>query len=109
MNVADDDVEARLRRRGAAHGGEAGVEHELRHLLATSMCSSSGIIWIGSMPGALFHEKCGCASNMPGISVAPMPSMTVAPPCVALELPPSRDEPRVTCLMRLPWISTSPV
>ena len=51
--------------------------------MVTSMCSSSCIIWIGSMPGALFQERCRCASIRPGISVAPMPSMTVAPPCVA--------------------------
>ena len=28
---------------------------------------------------ASFHEKCVWASHMPGISVAPAPSMTVAP------------------------------
>ena len=50
--------------------------------MVTSMCSSSSIIWIGSMPGALFQERCRCASIMPGISVAPMPSITVAPPIV---------------------------
>jgi hypothetical protein len=77
--------------------------------MVTSMCSSSSIIWIGSIPGALFHDRCRCASIRPGINVAPMPSITVAPPCVALEPPPSREEPRVTCLMRLPWMRTSPV
>ena len=46
----------------------------------TSVCSSGGIIWIGSMPGALFQERCRWASQRPGISVAPMPSMTVCPP-----------------------------
>ena len=46
----------------------------------TSVCSSGGIIWIGSIPGALFQERCRCASQRPGISVAPIPSMTVWPP-----------------------------
>src|SRR5574337_1343291 len=73
----------------------------------TSVCSSGGIIWIGSMPGALFHERCRCASISPGMSVAPMPSMTVRPP------PPapgeSREAPLVTCRIRLPSTTTSPV
>ena len=48
--------------------------------MVTSMCSSISIMLMGSMPGALFQERCRWASIMPGISVAPMPSMTVAPP-----------------------------
>ena len=51
------------------------------------MCSSSSIIWIGSMPGALFQDRCRCASIRPGISVAPMPSITVAP-VAAVEVEP---------------------
>ena len=43
---------------------------------------------------------------MPGISVAPMPSITVAPEdVIGCE---KRDDPRVICLIRLPWTRTSP-
>ena len=35
--------------------------------------------WIESSDGWSFHEKCVCASTMPGINVAPAPSITVAP------------------------------
>lgn len=74
--------------------------------IVTSMCSSTSIIWIGSMPGALFHDRCRWASIMPGISVAPMPSITVAPDEVCdCE---KRAAPRVICLIRLPWTRTSP-
>ena len=59
------------------------------------------------MPGALFQDRCKWASTIPGINVAPLPSMTVALPCIGLA--PTRDEPRDTCLMRLPWMRTSPV
>ena len=53
--------------------------------MVTSMCSSSSIMLMGSMPGALFQERWRCASIMPGISVAPMPSITVAPEPVGRE------------------------
>ena len=43
-----------------------------------------------------------CASTMPGISVAPAPSMTVTPAVG------SERAPRPTRAMRLPWTSTSP-
>ena len=47
---------------------------------------------------------------MPGISVAPMPSMVCAPPEPLAAEDPKRDPPpRVICLMRLPCTSTSPV
>ena len=51
---------------------------------------------------ASFHEKWVCASHMPGMSVAPAPSITVAPlgASAALERPMVR--------MRLPWTSTLP-
>ena len=48
--------------------------------MVLSVCSSGGISWIGSMPGALFQDRCRCASIRPGISVAPPPSITVPPP-----------------------------
>jgi hypothetical protein len=66
-----------------------------------SVCSSGGIIWIGSMPGALFHERCRCASIMPGISVAPSPS-------ISTPAPRGGAAPRWTALMRLPWTVTAP-
>ena len=44
-----------------------------------------------------------CASTMPGISVAPAPSMTLSP-VIGMVRP-----PRATRLMRLPWTRTSPV
>jgi hypothetical protein len=69
------------------------------------MCSSTGIFWMGSTPGALFQERCRCASIIPGIKVAPMPSIVVPPPSPA----PKRELPLVTCLMRLPCTWTSPV
>ena len=58
------------------------------------------------MPGALFQERCRCASHRPGISVAPMPSITVWPPAPTEGM---REEPRVTERMRLPCTATSPV
>jgi hypothetical protein len=36
--------------------------------------------WMPESVAESFHEKCVCASTMPGISVAPPASMTVAPP-----------------------------
>ena len=52
---------------------------------------------------ASFHEKCVWASHMPGISVAPAPSITVAPPgAIGAVL-------RPTWRMRLPCTSTLPV
>src|ERR1700722_18318719 len=63
---------------------------------------------MGSMPGALFHDRCRWASHKPGIKVAPMPSMTVWPP-PTLNPGVRRDEPLVTCRIRFPWTETSPV
>jgi hypothetical protein len=37
------------------------------------------MVWMAASVAASFQEKCVCASHMPGISVAPAPSMTVAP------------------------------
>ena len=59
------------------------------------------------MPGALFHDRCKWPSIMPGMSVAPIPSMTVAAP---LDDEPLSDvAPRVMRLMRLPCTNTSPL
>src|ERR1700722_15660003 len=63
---------------------------------------------MGSMPGALFHDRCRWASHKPGIKVAPMPSMTVWPP-PTLNPGCRRDEPLVTCRIRFPCTTTSPV
>ena len=58
--------------------------------------------WMPSRVAELFHEKCVWASTMPGISVAPAPSITVAP-TVGID-----RVPRPTRRMRLPWTRTSP-
>ena len=89
---------------------QAAPTHEVqpasRYFLAIlahqSTCSSSGIVWMPASVAASFHEKCVCASHMPGISVAPAPSITVAPfgASAALERP--------TVRMRLPCTSTLP-
>src|SRR5687768_4465441 len=66
------------------------------------MCSSVGMRWIADRPGWSFQEKCVCASTMPGISVMPAQSTTIAPaPEVERRLRPTRA-------MRLPCTSTSP-
>ncbi len=68
-----------------------------------STCSSSGIVWMAASEAASFQEKWVWASHMPGISVAPAPSMICALPAeIAAVL-------RPTCLMRLPWTSTLPL
>src|SRR5687768_13132115 len=60
------------------------------------------MVWMADSVAASFHEKCVCASHMPGISVAPAPSITVA-------APPLTDPPdRLMRLMRLPSTSTLP-
>ena len=41
--------------------------HKLAYM-APALHSSSSIIWMGSMPGALFQERWRCASIMPGMS-----------------------------------------
>ena len=46
---------------------------------AQSVCSSGGITWMPSSEAALFQEKWVWDSVIPGIRVAPAPSMTVAP------------------------------
>ena len=66
------------------------------------MCSSGGIFWMASSVLELVQPKCVCASHMPGIKVAPAPSITVTPVVATLR------EPRATREMRLPWIRTSP-
>src|SRR5262245_37102763 len=60
------------------------------------------MVWMPASVAASFHEKCVWASHMPGISVAPAPSITVAPLAGMLALP------RPTFLMRLPCTSTLP-
>ena len=59
------------------------VQPMSRYFFATSahhrMCSSGGMRWIASRLGWSFHEKCVCASTMPGIRNAPAPSITCAP------------------------------
>ena len=58
--------------------------------------------WISWSVAASFQEKCVWASTIPGMSVAPAPSITVAPATGRLRVP------RATRPMRLPWTSTSP-
>jgi hypothetical protein len=61
------------------------------------------MVWIADSVAASFQEKWVCASHMPGISVAPAPSMTVAPPgAIGAVL-------RPTWRIRLPWTRTLPV
>ncbi len=60
------------------------------------------MFWIADKVAASFQEKCVCASHMPGISVAPAPSITVAPPGVIGALL------RPTCRMRFSRTSTLP-
>ena len=72
--------------------------------MVESMCSSMGIIWMGSMPGALFQLRCRCASTMPGMRVAPRPS-TRCPPLVFHWYPPPE---RVMLRIRFPATVTSP-
>ncbi len=67
-----------------------------------STCSSSGMRWRSERVAASFHEKWVCASTMPGMRVAPAPSITVTP---AVD---SDRGPRPTRAMRLPCTSTSP-
>src|SRR4051812_30973169 len=59
--------------------------------------------WIADSVAASFQEKCVCASHMPGISVAPAPSITVA----AVDATGATERP--TCRMRLPSTSTLPL
>ena len=66
------------------------------------MCSSCGSFWIASSVFELVQPKCVCASHIPGISVAPAPSITVTPATG------SARAPRPILKMRLPWTSTSP-
>ncbi len=65
------------------------------------------MVWIADSVAASFHEKCVCASHMPGISVAPAPSITVAPPGAN----PVKEGAvlRPTWRIRLPWTRTLPV
>ena len=61
------------------------------------------MVWMAESVAASFHEKCVWASHMPGISVAPAPSMTVAPPgAIGAVL-------RPTWRMRLSRTSTLPL
>ena len=62
------------------------------------------MVWMADSVAASFHEKCVWASHMPGISVAPAPSITVAPPCDD-----RRAVLRPTWRMRLPRTSTLPL
>ena len=55
--VADDDIEARLGCRGTAPSVKPASSTSLAICAVTSVCSSGGIIWIGSIPGALFQER----------------------------------------------------
>ena len=61
------------------------------------------MVWMAASVAASFQEKCVCASHMPGISVAPAPSITVAP---AGEI---GAVLRPTWRMRLPCTSTLPL
>ena len=74
-----------------------------------STCSSSGIVWMPESVAASFHEKCVWASHMPGISVAPAASITVAPvdPMGAVERP--TDTMRLPCTSTLPAYGICPV
>ena len=58
--------------------------------------------WMAPSVAASFQEKCVWASHIPGISVAPAPSITVAPDG---EMPAVL---RPTWRMRLPCTSTLP-
>ena len=69
---------------------------------AQSVCSSGGIFWMASSVLELVQPKWVWASHMPGIRVAPAPSITVTPVVATLR------DPRPTRAMRLPWIRTSP-
>ena len=71
-------------------------------LAAQSVCSSCGSFWIASSVLELVQPRWVCASHMPGMSVAPAPSITVTPATG------SARAPRATRRMRLPCTSTSP-
>lgn len=60
--------------------------------------------WIAASVAASFQLKCVWASHMPGISVAPAPSITVTP----LLNPPTGARLRPTSRMRLPLTRTLP-
>ena len=105
-----DDVEPRLGGRRAAPGGEAGVEHELRHLHGDEHVLfqlhhldrvDAGRVVPGQMQVRVDqarHQRRAHAVDHRRAAVRR-----------ARAAEPSREEPRVICLMRLPWMSTSPV
>ena len=78
--VADHAVQRRLGCRCAyASRPAADVEVLLRHLRRHSVCLVVGGFWIASSVLELVQPKCVCDAHIPGISVAPAPSITVMP------------------------------
>ena len=85
------------------HEVQPASRYRLAILAHQSTCSSSGMVWMPARVAASFQEKWVCASHMPGMRVAPAPSITVAPAgeIAAVERP--------TVRIRLPCTSTLPV
>ena len=99
--VANDDVEARLGGRGAAARGEAGVEHELRHLRGDERVlfgrhHLDGIDARGVVPGEMKMRVAQAGHQRRAHAVDDRLPAAAAKPSVI------REEPLVTCLMRLP-------